>query len=171
MNRAEKQEQIDSFHRDIESARSAYLVEFGGLNVAQVTDLRRRTREASARYRVVKNRLARRSIEGTVLSDQENLFVGQTAVAWTQDDPVPLAKVLAEFQKNTSLKVKGIVIEGKPMVAESLDRLTSLPSRPELIAQFAGMLRSPLIKFVLLLKAPIRDLASVLKQVADRKGT
>jgi large subunit ribosomal protein L10 len=171
VNREEKQQAIDHFHQEIAGARSAYLVEFAGLTVAQFMDLRRKTRDASGRCRVVKNRLAQRSVAGTALADEAPRFKGPTAVAWTEDDPVALGKVLAEFQKNTPLKVKGLVIEGRSMEAATLERITSLPTRPELIATFAGMLKSPIQKFALLLKAPVRDLASVLRQVAEKKGS
>ncbi len=144
-------------------------MEFSGLKVEQASDLRRRIRGASGSYRVVKNRLAIRALEGTPLAGNERLFDGPTAVAYTAGDPVGLAKVLAEFQKSAPIKVKGVVLEGKAMPASVLEGIVSLPSRPELISRFAGMLRSPLVKFVMLLKAPVRDFASVLKQVADKK--
>lgn len=169
MNRTERQEEIDALHKDFETARNAYLVGFSGLKVEQVNDLRRRVRGASGRYRVVKNRLAIRAAEGTPLSGQTVLFDGPTAVAWTADDPVGLAKVLADFQKSAPIKVKGVVLEGKAMPATALEGIVNLPTRPELISRFAGMLRSPLVKFVLLLKAPVRDFASVLRQIGDQK--
>ena len=171
MNRAEKQEQIDDLHEMFTGANNAYLVEFTGLNVAQVTDLRRKTRKADGSYRVVKNRLAIRAAEGTPLAGQIELFDGPTAVAYVKDDPVALAKVLAEFQKNSSLKVKGLIIDGKSMPAVSLAAIVSLPTRPELIAQFAMMIKSPVQNFALLLKAPIRDLASVIRQVGENKSS
>ena len=95
----------------------------------------------------------------------EELEQGYRAAA----DPVALAKVLAEFQKSAPIRVKGLVIEGVAMPATALEGIVNLPSRPELISRFAGMLRSPLVKFVMLLKAPVRDFASVLRQVAEKK--
>ena len=169
MNRMERQQEVDALRQELTAARNAYLVEFSGLKVEQVNDLRRKVRGASGRYRVVKNRLAIRAVDGTPLAEQSKLFDGPTAVAYTAGDPVALAKVLAEFQKNAPIKVKGLVLEGKALPAASLDSIVSLPTRPELVARFAGMLRSPLVKFVVLLKAPVRDFASVLRQVADKK--
>lgn len=169
MNRAEKQQEIDRLHEEFMDARNAYLVEFSGLKVSEVTDLRRKIREVSGKYRVVKNRLAIRAAEGTPLAGRNELFDGPTAVAYCPTDPVGLAKILSEFAKEPTIKVKGLVIEGKPMPSEALQGIANLPGRPELIAQFAGMLRSPLVKFVMLLKAPVRDFASVLSQLADRK--
>jgi len=169
VNRTERQQEIETLRKELASARNAYLVEFSGLKVEQVNDLRRRVRGASGLYRVVKNRLAIRAVEGTPLGDQSKLFDGPTAVAYTAADPVALAKVLADFQKNAPIKVKGVVIEGRSMPATALEGIVNLPTRPELIARFAGMLRSPLVKFVVLLKAPVRDFASVLSQVANKK--
>jgi large subunit ribosomal protein L10 len=146
-------------------------VEFSGLKVEQVNELRRKVRQASGRYRVVKNRLAIRASDGTPLAGQAPMFDGPTAVAYSDADPVALAKVLSEFQKSAPIKVKGVVLEGKPMPATALEGIVNLPSRPELISRFAGMLRSPLVKFVLLLKAPVRDFASVLKQVAEKRSS
>jgi len=170
VNRTEKQQEIERLHEEFAASQSAYLVEFSGLTVEQANDLRRKLREASGKYRVVKNRLAIRAVEGTALAAQAELFDGPTAVAYGPGDPVALAKVLADFQKSSPIKVKGMLLEGKPLPAASLDGIVSLPTRPEMISTFAGMLRSPLIKFMQLLKAPVRDFASVLRQVAEKKG-
>ncbi|MFQ5701533.1 MAG: 50S ribosomal protein L10 [Acidobacteriota bacterium] len=169
MNRAEKQQEIERIHQEFLGAGSAYLVEFTGLNVAQVDALRRKARKASAKYRVVKNRLAIRALEGTLLAEQAALFDGPTAVAYTSDDPIALAKVLAEFQKDSSLRIKGLLIDGKPMPVEELDRIVALPTRKEMIAIFARMLKSPIQKFASLLMAPVRDFASVVRQVGEKK--
>ena len=168
MSRTERQDAIDALHTEFATVQNAYLVEFSGLRVDQVNDLRRKVRGTAGRYRVVKNRLAIRAAEGTVLAGQELLFDGPTAVAYSPD-PVALAKVLAEFQKSAPIKVKGIVLEGKAMPATALDGIVTMPGRPELIAMFAGMLKSPLIKFATLLRAPLRDFVSVVRQVADAK--
>lgn len=168
MNRTERQQEIEALHAEFSAVSNAYLVEFSGLKVQDVNDLRRKIRQAAGSYRVVKNRLAIRAIEGTALGKQAALFDGPTAVAWAAD-PVGLAKVLAEFQKSSPIKVKGLVIEGKAMPSAALDEIVALPTRPELISRFAGMLRSPLVKFVMLLKAPVRDFASILHQVAEKK--
>ncbi len=169
MNRTEKQQEIDRLHEEFMEARNAYLVGFTGMKVSRVTDLRRKIREASGRYRVVKNRLAIRAAEGTPLAGRAELFDGPTAVAYSPTDPVGLAKILSEFSKEPTIKVKGLVIEGRPLPSEALEGIATLPGRPELVAQFAGMLRSPLVKFVMLLKAPVRDFASVLSQLAEKK--
>ena len=169
MSRTERQQEVDALRQLFAEARHAYLVGFSGLKVQEVNDLRRKVRQVAGRYRVVKNRLAIRAAEGTSLAGQAALFDGPTAVAFTAADPVALAKVLAEFQKSAPIQVKGLVVEGVAMPASALQGIVNLPSRPELISRFAGMLRSPLVKFVMLLKAPVRDFASVLRQVAEKK--
>lgn len=170
MNREERQQEVDLLREEFLKGGNAYLVEFTGLKVGQVNDLRRKIRGVSGRYRVVKNRLAIRAAEGTPLAGHAALFDGPTAVAYSAD-PVSLAKVLAEFQKGNPIKVKGLVVEGKALPATALEGIVNLPSRPELISRFAGMLRSPLVKFVMLLKAPVRDFASVVRQVAEKRGS
>jgi len=170
VNRTERQEEVDALHEVFASAKNGYIVGFTGLKVEQVNDLRRKIRGASGSYRVVKNRLAARAAEGTALAGHAPLFDGPTAVALGFGDPVLLAKVLAEFQKSAPIKVKGVILEGRTMPATALDAIVSLPSRPELISRFAGMLRSPLVKFVTVLKAPVRDFASVLRKVAEKHG-
>jgi large subunit ribosomal protein L10 len=170
VNREERQQEVDALRQEFLKGTNAYLVEFTGLRVEQVNDLRRKVRSASGRYRVVKNRLAIRAAEGTPLAGHAALFDGPTAVAHGPD-PVALAKILAEFQKSNPIKVKGLVLEGKALPATALEGIVNLPSRPELISRFAGMLRSPLVKFVVLLKAPVRDFASVLRQVAEKRGS
>ena len=170
MNREERQQEIDRLREEFIKGSNAYLVEFTGLKVGQVNDLRRKVRGVPGRYRVVKNRLAIRAAEGTPLAGHAALFDGPTAVAYSAD-PVALAKVLAEFQKHNPIKVKGLVLEGKALPATALEGIVNLPSRPELISRFAGMLRSPLVKIVMLLKAPVRDFASVVRQVAEKRGS
>lgn len=169
MSREQREQEVGVLRELFREAHSAYLVEFSGLKVQDVNDLRRKVRGAAGSYRVVKNRLAIRAVEGTPLASQAALFDGPTAVAWSAGDPIGLAKVLAEFQKEFPIKVKGVLIDGKAMPATALKRIVDLPTRPELISIFAGMLRSPLVKLVILLKAPVRDFASLLRQIADKK--
>jgi large subunit ribosomal protein L10 len=88
---------------------------------------------------------------------------------WNEADPVALAKVIHEFAKTVPMVIKGGVVEGKSVAASEIEGITRLPGRLEMVATFAGMLRSPLVKFVCLLKAPVRDFASVVRQVAEKK--
>ena len=150
---------------------NAYFVDYRGLTVEQVSDLRKKIRGTGSSYRVVKNRLAIIAARETPLKDLEPHFDGMTGIAWNSGDPVALAKVIHEFTKDSPLVFKAGLVDRKPIEARELVAVTTLPSRPELIATFAGMLRSPMQKFASLLMAPMRDLASVLRQVAEKKGS
>jgi large subunit ribosomal protein L10 len=171
VNRTQKQQEIDSLKQVWLEVSNAYFVDYRGLTVQQASALRAKVREAESSYRVVKNRLAILAARETPLKDLESHFDGMTAVAWNSAEPVALAKVIHEFTKISSLTFKAGLVEGKPIEASELEAITALPSRSDLIAIFAGMLRSPMSKFVSLLMAPVRDLASVLKQVAEKKDS
>jgi len=169
VNRTEKQQEVEALRETLRGARNAYFLDYRGLTVAQVSDLRRKVRATKSGYRVVKNRLAIIAVRDTPLKDQAEHFDGMTAVVWNDTDPIALAKVLHEFSKTVPVKVKGGVVEGRGVGPKDIEGITQLPGRPELVATFAGMIRSPMVKFVSVLLAPVRDFASVLKQIADSK--
>ena len=169
MDRTEKHNEVESLREAWSKVQNAYLLDYRGLKVSEASELRRRVRETNSKYRVVKNRLAILAARETPLKVQESLFDGMTAVVWNETDPLDLAKTLHEFAKTAPIVIKGGIVEGRLVGAAEIEGITKLPARPDLIATFAGMLRSPLVKFVSVLAAPVRDLAIVLKQVADRK--
>lgn len=172
MNRTEKQQAIDELKQNIANARNAYFIDYRGLTVQQVSDLRRKVRATKSGYRVVKNRLAIIAARDTPLAGQEKLFDGMTALVWNETDPVALAKVIHEYAKaEPKVVIKGGVVEGRTITPDDLAGISSLPGRNELIATFAGMLRSPMVKFVSVLMAPVRDFASVMRQVGEKKGS
>src|SRR5438045_2551852 len=111
MNRTEKQQLIDGLHEEFGRSPHAILVNFQGLTVPDVTEFRRKVRQAGSRYRVVKNSLALRALKGTPLEGLAPKFDGITGVAYTGSDPVALAKVLVDFVKDhPKLVVKGGVV-------------------------------------------------------------
>ena len=169
MNRTEKKQEIDALRQGFTTARNAFFLDYRGLKVEQVSDLRRKVRATKSSYRVVKNRLASIAAKESPVKGMEVLFDGMTAVVWNEKDPVALAKVLHDFSKTIPLVIKGGVVEGKSVTASDVTEITKLPGRNELIATFAGMIVSPMVKFVSVLKAPVRDLVSVLSQLADKK--
>ena len=99
VTRAAKQEELTQLESDLKGTESAILVDYKGLNVPQVTDLRRELRKAKATYKVVKNTIAKRAIKGTAFEALTEHFVGTTAIAYTDKDPVALAKTLTTFAK------------------------------------------------------------------------
>ena len=176
MNRTEKAAEIDALQRTFQQARNAFLVGFSGLTVDQVNELRRKIRETSSSYRVVKNRLALRAVEGTALEPLAGQFQGPTAVACNDGDPGVLAKALAEFAKNhPALSLRVAVIEGKEVLDEAaLEALARMPALPQLRAQLLGVLQAPAAKLVRLLSTPGTQLARALdarqRQLTESTG-
>ena len=114
VTRAEKEQELQNLSEMFRAAETAILVDYRGLNVPQVTELRRQVRAAHAQYRVVKNTLAKRAASDTPFESLVQSFEGTTAVAYTDDDAVALAKALATFMKRApSLAVKAAIVEGK----------------------------------------------------------
>jgi large subunit ribosomal protein L10 len=172
MNRAEKQELIDSLHREFAGSPHAILVDFRGLSVPAVTEFRRRMRRAGSRYRVVKNRLALRAIRETPLEKLSAQFENTTGVAYTGADPVALAKAMMDFAKeHPQLVVKAGLVSGSQVLdAEGVKTLSSMPSLSELRGRFLGLLQAPAAKLVRVLVAPATKLARVVKAYEEKRG-
>ena len=165
MNRQEKAAQVASLTELWQPARNAILVGFSGLSVTQVNELRRKIRDASSHYLVVKNRLARRAVEGTLLAPLASQFEGPTAVAFNDKDPVELAKLLAEFAKNNpALTLRAGVVEGKEVLQEKdLKALARLPGLQDLRAHLLRVVQEQAARLVRLLHGPAVQIARVLE--------
>ena len=171
MNRTEKKESIAAMTESVGTATNAFIIDFQGISVPQVTELRKQIREANSQYVVVKNTLALIAIKGQPLEALNEQFSGPTAVAWSESDPVGLAKLLTKFAKDApALKFKGAMLDGEAVPVEKIDQIASLPSREELIAKLAYLLNSPIQGLVNVLNANIRNLAVVLDQISKQKS-
>ena len=154
MSKIERQATVDSLATQLKGSPNVFITDFQGLNVARMTELRRRLRAAGSRYVVVKNSLAQRALAVNGLPALPAAFKGQVGLVLAGADPLPAAKVVGEFAKEFQKpSVKAGLLEGKTVEPSYVKRLGEIPSREALLGMFAGALNSILYQVVGALEA------------------
>jgi large subunit ribosomal protein L10 len=155
----QKKQVVDEIAEKLQASNSIVVVDYRGLNVAEVTELRKQLREAGIEFKVYKNTLTRRAVEKLELTDLNDALVGPNAIAFGGEDVVAPAKILNNFAKeHEALEIKAGVIEGNVASVEEIKALAELSSREGLLSMLLSVLQ-----------APIRNLALATKAVADQK--
>lgn len=177
LTREDKAAQSVSVRESFANATATVLVDFRGVNVELITDLRARFRDAGVEYKVVKNNVVRKALEGSELADNDEFtahLAGPTAIAWSFEDPSAAAKVIKNFRKehtdilqpkdgNEKLVVKCGLLEGQVLDAKRVEKeLASLPGKDEIRASLLAQLMAPMQNLVGQINAPAQNLALVL---------
>ncbi len=154
-----KQQKVDAIAEQLKNSVSTIIVDYRGLSVAQVTELRQQLREAGLEYKVYKNTLVRRAAEAAGIEGLEEFLTGPNAIAFSNEEVVAPAKILADFAKqNEALEIKAGVIEGSVVSAEQVNTIGSLPSKDGLVSMLLSVLQ-----------APVRNFAYAVKAVGEQK--
>lgn len=156
---AQKAKVVDTVTEKLQNAASAVIVDSRGLTVAQDTELRKELREAGVELRVIKNTMLRRAADKAGFEGLDSVFVGPTAIAFSNEDVVAPARILAKFAETAdALEIKGGLIEGKVATLDQINELAKLPDRDGMLSMLLSVLQ-----------APIRNVAYAVKAVADAK--
>ncbi len=155
-----KQPIVEEIKAQLDGAKSIVVVDYRGISVEDVTELRRQCREAGVVYKVYKNTMVKRAVEGTEFEGIVKDLEGTNAFAISKEDATAPARIIANFSKKAKVcKLKSGVVEGTYYDEAGIGVIATIPSRDELIAKFMGSIQSPIANF-----------ACVIKQIAEKDG-
>ena len=164
-----KTEGIRKIKELIESSQDVIFTDFRGLNVSQITELRRTLQEKEAEYRVVKNSYARLALGDLGFPFEEDFLIDPTALALARADIGPIAKVLFDFTRDSTLKIKGGLVEGKVVSSGDVEAISRLPGRNDLYAILMGTMNAPMTNLVYAMNGIATKLVRTLQAVAESK--
>lgn len=171
MRKEQKSAQVNELAERFGRARLALVSEYRGMTAAESTEVRRRLRTIRGEMRVAKNTLVRRAIKGTAYQALDEKLGGQVGLILSFADPIELAKAVTSFRElGEKLKLRGGVLDGKPISAEEVQALAALPPREILFARLLGLIQAPATRLVRLLNEPGSALARVIDAIAKKKG-
>lgn len=170
VTRAKKVEQVEKLSGDLKNISSVIVATYSKLTVAKDFELRKALRSSGAKYRVVKNTLAERAAKGTKIAEALKNLEGVTSIAYTEGDPVAMAKALAKYAKdNPEFTFKAGVVEGRVITVKEIESLATMPSKEELYSKLLFLLNAPAQRLATAIGAVGRNLAVVVNQGVQEK--
>jgi large subunit ribosomal protein L10 len=170
VTKAKKIEQVERLEKDFKKVSSMIVGTYNKLTVAQDYELRKTLRSSGAKYRVVKNTLAERASKGTKVEQVMKGLTGVTSIAYTEGDPVALAKALSKYAKdNPEFTFKAGVVEGRVISIKEIESLATMPSKEELYSKLLFLLNAPAQRLATAVNAVGRNLAVVVGQAVEQK--
>lgn len=171
MNRTEKEQIVQELAEKLSGIKAAFIADYRGITVEQVTEMRRELVAAGVDYRVVKNSLLRLASKGTSFAELEKFCTGPTAIAMAGEDVVAPAKILTKYATDIeAFELKAGVLDGKFIDVSGITMLSKLPSREELLAKALSSMNAPVSNLVGTLAAIPRSLVQVLGAIAQNKA-
>ena len=165
VSKAKKMEQVEELSGELKNVSSIIVATYSKLTVEKDYELRKTLRTTGAKYRVVKNTLAERASKGTKVEEALQNLSGVTSIAYTEGDPVALAKALAKYAKdNPEFSFKAGVVEGRVVSIKEIEALATMPSKEELYSKLLYLLNAPAQRLVTVMNAVGRNLAVVIDQ-------
>ena len=169
MPNAQNTEMLANIKSDLENAKAMWVVDYRGLTVKEIQQLRRSIREAGASMKVYKNTIMHIALAEMDGPNMDEILAGPSAFVIADEDPVASAKTIKNFAAdNENLVIKGGMMDGAYVDAEQVKAIASLPSREELIAKLLGTINNPLVQTVRVLNAPMEALARTISAIAEK---
>ncbi|MBA3916802.1 MAG: 50S ribosomal protein L10 [Acidobacteriales bacterium] len=170
VTKAKKTEQVKELQKELQNVSGLIITTYNKMTVDKDFELRKAVRGTGAKYRVIKNTLAARAAEGTMAAEGLKNLSGVTSIAYTEGDPVALAKVLAKYAKdNPEFTFKAGVVEGRVISIDEIEALATLPSKEDLYAKLLFLMNAPAQRLVTVMNAVGRDLAVVINQGVEKE--
>ena len=170
-NIKQKEQIVEQVAEKMEQAKSIVIAEYSGLNVEQVTELRRKLREAGVEYKVIKNTMTRLAAKKLGIENVDEILTGPNAIAFGLEDPVSPAKILVDFAKdNDSIKIKAGILDNNVISSDKVKELAEIPSREVLLGMVLRGMQGPISGLVNVLQGNIRNLVYALNAIKEQKA-